>query len=217
MSIIRQELAVVSSSPKSYLSDHAGTNVSAVIRDAVVHILRAVGENPDREGLRDTPERVARMYVELLGGYGINPTDLINGALFVPEEVRYSEMIIVSSIDYSSLCEHHLLPFTGQAYVAYIPNEKVIGLSKIPRVVEMFARRLQIQERLTQQIADFLTAELQPVGVGVVVDGIHACSTIRGVKKPNTKMTTAAMTGAFKDCEKTRAEFMAHLDRISRV
>ena len=180
------------------------------IECAVRDILAAIGEDPDREGLLRTPDRVARMYAELTAGYHVDPVHLINDALF---DVEYDEMVIVRNIDYYSLCEHHLLPFLGQAHVAYIPDGKVIGLSKIPRVVEMFARRLQVQERMTQQIADFLQETLRPHGVAVVCEGLHMCAAMRGVKKANARMVTSAMLGTFKANQATRSEFLAHLER----
>jgi GTP cyclohydrolase I len=188
--------------------DYVQNNVA--IEKAVRNILEGVGEDPDREGLQGTPDRVARMYGELLEGYHVNPEQLINGAMF---DVEYQEMVIVQDIDFFSLCEHHMLPFFGRANVAYIPKKKVIGLSKIPRIVDMFARRLQVQERMTQQIADFLMEAIEPEGVGVVVEGLHMCSMMRGVKKANSWMTTSAMVGMFRENEKTRNEFMAHLQR----
>lgn len=181
-----------------------------VLAKAVRKTLKSIGEDPDRDGLRDTPLRVARMYDELTAGYHIDPVKLINGALF---EVEYSEMVIVKDIDFYSLCEHHLLPFFGRAHVAYIPKKKVLGLSKIPRIVEMFARRLQVQERMTQQIADFLEETVNPLGVAVVVEGAHMCSMMRGVKKANATMITSALSGTFKNNSKTRAEFMQHIGR----
>jgi GTP cyclohydrolase IA len=180
------------------------------IEQAVETILVNIGEDAQREGLRRTPERIARMYGELTGGYHIDPAALINDALF---EVEYSEMVLVKDIDFYSLCEHHMLPFFGQAHVAYIPNGKVIGLSKIPRIVEMFARRLQVQERMTTQIAGFIEEVLNPQGVAVVVEGIHMCSVMRGVKKANARMVTSTVTGLFRRNSKTRAEFMEHLSR----
>ncbi|MBA3531745.1 MAG: GTP cyclohydrolase I FolE [Ardenticatenales bacterium] len=176
----------------------------------VREILIGLGEDPEREGLQRTPERVARMYAELTEGYHVDPVKLINDAIF---EVDYDEMVIVQDIDYASLCEHHTLPFLGRAHVAYIPGGKVIGLSKIPRIVEMYAKRFQIQERMTNQIADFLMEHLDPRGVGVVVEGQHMCSMIRGVRQPNSLMVTSAMRGLFKKDPRTRAEFMALLDR----
>ncbi|UCC62958.1 MAG: GTP cyclohydrolase I FolE [Anaerolineae bacterium] len=180
------------------------------IECAVRDILGAIGEDPDREGLLRTPGRVARMYEELTAGYHVDPDRLINDAIF---NVDYDEMVIVRDIDYYSLCEHHMLPFMGKAHVAYIPDGTVIGLSKIPRIVEMFARRLQVQERMTQQIAEFLQETLQPKGVAVVAEGVHMCAAMRGVKKANARMVTSAMLGTFKDNQTTRNEFFAHIER----
>ncbi len=180
------------------------------IECAVRDILAAIGEDVERDGLQRTPERVARMYGELTAGYHVDPVRLINEAIF---DVEYDEMVIVRNIDYYSLCEHHMLPFLGQAHVAYIPNGKVIGLSKIPRIVEMFARRLQVQERMTQEIAGFLQDTLQPKGVAVVCEGLHMCAAMRGVKKANARMVTSAMLGDFKANQSTRSEFFAHLER----
>lgn len=179
--------------------------------EAAVHeILREIGEDPTRQGLQGTPERVHRMYTELTAGYHVDPDRLINRAIF---DVDYSEMVIVKDIPFYSLCEHHLLPFFGRAAVAYIPRGRVIGLSKIPRIVEMYARRLQVQERLTQQIADFLEERLQPQGVGVVLEATHLCAAMRGVRKPGTVMTTSAVLGLFRTRDRTRAEFLDHLAR----
>jgi GTP cyclohydrolase I len=180
------------------------------IECAVRDILGAVGENPDREGLLRTPSRVARMYEELTAGYHVDPVRLINDAIF---KVEYDEMVVVRDIDYYSLCEHHMLPFMGRAHVAYIPDGTVIGLSKIPRIVEMFARRLQVQERMTQQIAEFLQETLEPKGVAVVAEGVHMCAAMRGVKKANARMVTSAMLGTFKANQATRNEFFAHIER----
>jgi GTP cyclohydrolase I len=179
---------------------------------AVKKLLRSLGEDPEREGLKYTPRRVARMYRELLSGYHVDPEALINDALF---EIRYDEMVIVRDIEFYSLCEHHMLPFIGRAHVAYIPDGKVLGLSKIPRVVDMFARRLQVQERMTQQIADFLSDLLKPQGVAVVVEGMHMCSMMRGVKKHNARMTTSAMHGSFRTNASTRHEFLENISRGS--
>ena len=185
-----------------------------VVADAVSAILRAVGEDPTREGLRSTPNRVARSYDELLIGYKVDPVALLNNALF---EASYSEMVVVTDIDFYSLCEHHMLPFFGKAHVAYIPNHKVIGLSKIPRIVEVYARRLQIQERMTRQIAKLIDQLVQPLGVAVVVDGLHMCMAMRGVKKSNARMRTSALLGTFADTPKTRAEFMEHIGPVTRT
>jgi GTP cyclohydrolase I len=179
------------------------------IEASVYNILKNIGEEPQREGLLNTPNRVARMFEELTSGYHVDPEKMINGALF---DVDYDEMVVVKDIDFYSLCEHHLLPFYGRAHVAYIPKGKVIGLSKIPRIVEMFARRLQIQEQMTSQIANFLQRTLQPQGVAVVLEGAHMCSMMRGVKKANATMKTSKMLGVFKDNDKTRREFFAHID-----
>jgi len=180
------------------------------IECAVRSILENMGEDPDREGLQRTPERVARMYAELTAGYHVDPVRLINDAIF---EVSYDQMVVVRDIEYYSLCEHHLLPFLGRAHVAYIPNGKVIGLSKIPRIVEMFARRLQVQERMTQQIAEFLDETLHPQGVAVVMEGLHLCSAMRGVKKAQARMVTSAMLGLFRDNKATREEFFNNIGR----
>jgi len=180
------------------------------IEAAVRQLLDAFGEDICREGLERTPERVARMYDELLAGYRVDPFVLINEAIF---DVDYDDMVIVRDIEFYSMCEHHMLPFLGKAHVAYIPKGHVIGLSKIPRIVDLFARRLQVQERMTRQIADFLEAAIHPLGVAVVVEGLHLCSKIRGVKKADARMVTSAMKGAFRDNDITRQEFMAHLER----
>ena len=180
------------------------------VENAVTQILTAVGEDPQREGLQFTPRRVARMYHELLGGYTMDPKALINGALF---DVKYDEMVLVRDIEFYSMCEHHMLPFIGRAHVAYIPDGKVLGLSKIPRVVDMYARRLQVQERMTRQIADFLRDLLKPQGVAVVVEAMHLCSMMRGVKKHDARMTTSAMHGAFRANLATRQEFLANISR----
>jgi GTP cyclohydrolase I len=180
------------------------------VEEAVRQILVEIGEDPDREGLAGTPGRVRRMYRELTAGYHVDPERLVNGAIF---DVDYSEMVVVKDIPFYSLCEHHLLPFFGQAHVAYIPDGRVIGLSKIPRIVEMYARRLQVQERLTKQVADFLMQRLKPRGVGVVIEASHLCAVMRGVRKPGTIMTTSHVLGLFRSADRTRAEFLAHIDR----
>jgi GTP cyclohydrolase I len=180
------------------------------LEGAVEQLLQAVGEDPDREGLKYTPKRVARMYSELLAGYQVDSKRMINGALF---DITYDEMVLVRDIEFYSLCEHHILPIIGRVHVAYIPDGKVIGLSKIPRIVDMYARRLQVQERMTRQIADFIRDLLKPQGVAVVVEGLHLCSMMRGVKKHDARMTTSAMHGAFRANLATRQEF---LDNISR-
>jgi GTP cyclohydrolase I len=180
------------------------------IECAVRDILASIGEDVERQGLRRTPERVARMYEELTAGYHVDPERLIHDAVF---DIEYDEMVIVRNINFYSLCEHHMLPFLGQAHVAYIPFGKVIGLSKIPRIVEMYARRLQLQERMTQEIAGFLQETLNPQGVAVVCDGLHMCAAMRGVRKANARMVTSAMLGNFKSNQATRSEFFAHIER----
>lgn len=168
-----------------------------LIEEAVRQILVAVGEDPTRDGLLKTPQRVARMYGELLDGYEKDLQTLINGALF---DVEYGEgeMIVVADIEYNSLCEHHMLPFVGKAHVAYIPRDRIVGLSKIPRIVDMFAHRLQVQERLTNEIADAIEQALDPLGVMVVVEGQHMCGSLRGVKKHGVNMVTSAKRGLFR-------------------
>lgn len=194
-----------------WLDDEATTPTDPLgVEEAVRTILRGVGEDPDRQGLERTPGRVHRMLAELTAGYHVDAGRLLNGAVF---EVDYSEMVVVRNIPFSSLCEHHLLPFTGHAAVAYIPRGRVVGLSKIPRIVEMYARRLQVQERLTQQVADLLMERLDPKGVGVVMEATHLCAVMRGIRKPGTVMTTSAVLGLFRSNDKTRAEFLAHLER----
>lgn len=178
------------------------------VRLLVRSLLAVLGEDTEREGLRRTPQRMARMYAELLAGYRTDIHALVNGALF---DVDYDEMVVVRSIDFYSLCEHHLLPFFGRAHVAYVPSQRVIGLSKIPRIVDMYARRLQVQERLTSQIAGQLEAILQPKGVAVVLDGAHLCTAMRGVNKPGAAMRTSVMLGCFRDDSAARAEFLRQL------
>lgn len=182
------------------------------IQQAIRQLLKAVGEDPDRQGLVDTPRRIAEMYDELLDGYRMDPIELLNGALF---EVKYDEMVVVRDIEFYSLCEHHMLPFLGRAHFAYLPRDRVIGLSKIPRIVDMFARRLQVQERMTRQIAEFFDELLHPHGVAVVVEGLHLCATMRGVKKHDVRMTTSTMLGAFRKSIATREEFLANIARGS--
>lgn len=180
------------------------------IEASVKDILVAIGEDPSREGLERTPQRVAKSYGELLSGYRMDPKELINEAIF---DVAYDQMVIVRDIEFYSMCEHHMLPFMGRAHVAYIPTDKVIGLSKIPRIVDLFSKRLQVQERMTTQIADYLDVVLNPLGVAVVVEGLHMCMMLRGVKKHDARMTTSAMVGVFRTDASTRNEF---LDNISR-
>jgi GTP cyclohydrolase I len=196
----------------------AGASIASAaggIEGAVRQILTEIGEDPDREGLLRTPERMHRMWLELTCGYSVDPDRLINGAVF---DVGYSEMVVIKGIPFYSLCEHHMLPFFGTASVGYLPRGRVIGLSKIPRVVEMFARRLQVQERMTQQIAEFLQHRLNPYGVGVVIEAEHLCLAMRGVQKGGATMVTSSVLGAFRTTKETRDEFMAHLERaVPRV
>lgn len=178
------------------------------IAEGVSGILATVGDKADPAGTADTPKRVANMYDELLSGYALDSAEILNNALF---EVEYDEMVVVKDIDFYSLCEHHMLPFYGKAHVGYLPDKKVIGLSKIPRLVDMFAKRLQVQERMTQQIASAIDELAMPRGVGVVVEAHHLCAAMRGVKKPGTTMTTSSVRGQFRDNSSTRDEFMSHL------
>ena len=168
-------------------------------------LLDEIGEDPERPGLVRTPSRVASSLRYLLSGYALNLKDLVNGAIF---EEPYSEMVVVKDIEVYSLCEHHLLPFFGKAHVAYIPDGRILGLSKIPRLVDMFARRLQIQERLTTQIGDALQSVLVPQGVGVVIEATHLCMAMRGVEKQNSSAVTSSLTGCLRDDDKSRNEFL---------
>lgn len=177
--------------------------------EPLVHdLLSNLGEDPGREGLKRTPERVARMYQELLAGYQTDLNSLVNEAIF---ETEFQDMVLVRDVQFYSLCEHHLLPFYGHAHVAYIPDGKIIGLSKIPRLVEMFARRLQVQERLTHQIAETLQDILHPRGIAVVVEGAHLCAMMRGVKKSEARMMTSTMLGAFRTDDRLRQDFFNQL------
>lgn len=175
------------------------------ITESVEKILIAMGEDPDREGLIKTPTRVANAFAEIFAGYTTDPDKLINNALFT---VDYDEMVVVRDIEFFSMCEHHMLPFFGKAHVAYLPRKRIIGLSKIPRIVDMFAHRLQVQERMTQQIAEFIQEKIDPLGVGVVIEGQHLCMMMRGIKKEQAKMTTSAMLGGFRTRLETRMEFL---------
>jgi len=176
-----------------------------MIARLIEQLLKELGEDPSREGLERTPERVDKALRYLTSGYAKDVGEVLNDALFVED---YDEMVIVRDIDFFSMCEHHLLPFIGKAHVAYMPRRKIVGLSKIPRLVEMYSRRLQVQERLTTQIANTLDEALQPRGVAVVMEAIHMCMVMRGVEKQNSKAVTSAMLGTFRDRPETRAEFM---------
>ncbi|HEY6395008.1 MAG TPA: GTP cyclohydrolase I FolE [Candidatus Binataceae bacterium] len=195
------------------IGDSAERSLSAV-EDAVRVILRHIGEDPDREGLRGTPLRVARAYDFLTSGYHQDAKKAINGALFAESE--YQEMIVCRELDFYSLCEHHLLPFMGKAHVAYLPNKRIVGLSKLARMVEIYARRLQVQERLTTQIAQTIMEEIEPLGVAVVLEAEHMCMRMRGVEKQNSSVTTSAMLGVFRDKVETRQEFMNLIRRNGR-
>ena len=182
----------------------------ALIESLVNEVLLALGEKPGRNGLMNTPERVAKALAFMTQGYQQNIDHLLNGALF---PIEYDEMVIVKDIDFFSLCEHHLLPFFGKVHVGYLPNQKVVGLSKIPRIVDMFARRLQVQERLTTQIAETLKSKLDANGVGVVIEAQHLCMMMRGVEKQNTVAVTSSMLGAFRSQQQTRLEFLKLIHR----
>ncbi len=184
------------------------------MQDLIARLLAELGEDPSREGLRDTPKRVEKSLRFLTSGYGADIDEVINNALFT---VDYSEMVIVKDIDFYSLCEHHLLPFFGKCHIAYIPQQKVIGLSKIPRLVDVFARRLQVQERLTHQIAQVIQDRIAPLGVAVVMEGTHLCMSMRGVEKQNSFAVTSAMLGAFRENARTRMEFLDLIKRRSTV
>ena len=175
------------------------------MEDLIRQLLKELGEDPDREGLLRTPLRVAKAMKFLTSGYDADIDQVLNNALF---SVDYSEMVIVRDIDFYSLCEHHLLPFFGKCHIAYLPHKRVIGLSKIPRLVDVFSRRLQIQERLTNQIAETIREKIDPLGVAVVVEGTHLCMSMRGVEKQNSFAVTSAMLGGFRDNARTRMEFL---------
>ena len=176
------------------------------VETAVSQILTAIGEDPTRDGLQRTPLRVADMFAEIFAGYQTDAKTLLSQSLF---DVEYDEMILVKDIEFYSMCEHHMLPFHGKVHVAYVPNDKVVGLSQIPRLVEIYARRLQVQERMTQQIAQSLYSALKPQGVGVIVEGAHFCAMMRGVEKEQMRMVTSAMRGTFKKLSATRNEFLS--------
>ena len=188
-------------------------SVEAPLTEIVRQLLVALGENTDREGLKETPERIAKTLRFLTSGYQMQAGDILNDALY---PVCYDEMVIVKDIELFSLCEHHLLPFFGKCHVAYIPDQKVVGLSKIPRLVDMFARRLQIQERLTTQIAQTLMESIRPQGVGVVIEARHLCMMMRGVEKQHSQAVTSAMLGCFREQQQTREEFLSLVMRDSK-
>lgn len=184
------------------------------MKDLIREVLIEVGEDPERDGLKGTPRRVEQALRFMTRGYTQNADDLLNNALFdVQDDVQYDEMVVVSNIDFFSMCEHHMMPFFGKAHVGYLPNKKIVGISKIARLVEMFSRRLQVQERLTAQIAKAIRDNIKPLGVGVVVEAQHMCMMMRGVEKQNSRMTTSSMLGNFRSSAETRAEF---LDLISK-
>ncbi len=188
--------------------DQLSAECKQKIAAGVSGILETVGAHADPEGTAETPKRVANMYDELLSGYSLDAEKLLNNALF---DVEYDEMVVVKDIPFYSLCEHHMLPFYGHAHVGYLPDRKIVGLSKIPRLVDMFSKRLQVQERMTQQIAAVIDELVMPRGVGVVVEATHLCAAMRGVRKPGAVMTTSSVRGQFRDNSSTRDEFMSHL------
>ena len=188
------------------LAEPVSVEKSDSIADLVRRMLQLIGEDPDRDGLRSTPERFEKALRYLTSGYQQDPEKLLNGAMF---SVCYDQMVLVKDIEIYSMCEHHMLPFFGKCHVAYIPDKKVVGLSKIPRLVNMFARRLQIQERLTNQIATAIQQKISPLGVGVVVEERHLCMVMRGVEKQNSQTVTSAMLGSFRDNVQTREEFLS--------
>ncbi len=192
-----EELALTESDAKARADSIAGH---------IRKIIQSIGEDPERDGLRHTPERFEKAFRFLTSGYHQDPEKLLNGAMF---SVCYDQMVLVKDIEFYSLCEHHLIPFFGKCHVAYIPDKKVVGLSKIPRLVNMFARRLQIQERLTNQIANAIQQKIAPLGVGVVIEARHLCMVMRGVEKESSKTVTSSMLGSFKENPKTREEFLS--------
>lgn len=204
-SVKKQPSESTTNGPGNHRPHAAGSVDQERVRGAVREILLAVGEDPDREGLAETPDRVARMYAEMFAGLDRDPRELLRKTF----TQKYDEMVLVGDIEFASLCEHHLLPFVGKAHVAYLPNGRIIGLSKIPRVVDVLSRRPQMQERMTEELADLLMVELDARGVGVVLEATHTCMTVRGVRKPGSVLTTSAMRGTFRTNQSTRAELMA--------
>jgi len=201
---VRSAAKRVMTMPKTTLQEH--NEADAALEKAYLEILEKIGEDPDRDGLKRTPERMAKAIRFLTRGYQEDPAELLRAALF---EVDYDEMVIVKDIEMFSLCEHHMLPFFGKVHVAYLPKGKVIGLSKIPRLVDVFARRLQVQERLTKQIADAIQDAIDPIGVGVVIEARHLCMMMRGVEKQHSATVTSSMLGAFRNEHETREEFLS--------
>jgi GTP cyclohydrolase I len=199
----------MSQTNKLVLDDSRGAG-EETIASHMRRIIELLGEDPDRDGLRNTPERYEKAMRFLTKGYGQDPDKVLNGAMF---SVCYDQMVVVKDIEMFSLCEHHLLPFFGKCHVAYLPNKKVVGLSKIPRLVNLFSRRLQIQERLTNQIAQAIEKAIAPIGVGVVIEARHLCMVMRGVEKQNSSAVTSAMLGAFRENQQTREEFLALIGR----
>jgi len=203
-------MATKKSSKKNHIgysrTENYNEELSESLAESYQGIIKELGEDPKREGLVKTPERVAKAMQFMLHGYGLDPANMLRSAMF---KEKYSQMVVVKDIEIYSLCEHHMLPFFGKAHIAYIPNGKVVGLSKIPRVVDAFARRLQVQERLTNQIRDCLQDALEPIGVAVLIEAQHLCMQMRGVQKQNSVTTTSAFTGEFLESEKTRKEFMS--------
>jgi GTP cyclohydrolase IA len=185
--------------------DVSGEGVASEHEALVRRQLELLGEDPDREGIRRTPERVARSLAWLTRGYSLDVEDVVGDALFAEQ---HRQMVMVRDVDFYSLCEHHMLPFYGRAHIAYVPNGRIVGLSKLPRIVEVYARRLQVQERLTEEIADAIERVLNPLGVGVVLEGVHLCMMMRGVEKQGSKTITSALRGTFRECPMTRDEFL---------
>ncbi len=181
------------------------------LADTVAALLEQLGENPDREGLRETPNRVADSLRDLTAGYAANPSTIVGDALFAVED--YDDMVVVKDIAFFSLCEHHLLPFFGRAHIGYVPDGKVVGLSKLPRLVDAYSHRLQLQERMTREIADAINTVVKPRGVGVVVEGRHLCVEMRGVEKESSQTVTSCMLGVFRRDPRTRAEFLSHFQQ----
>jgi GTP cyclohydrolase I len=192
------------------LDDHRDGAGEETIATLMRRIIEMLGEDPNREGLKNTPERFEKAMRFLTKGYEQNPDKVLNGAMF---SVCYDQMVVVKDIEMYSLCEHHMLPFFGKCHVAYLPNKKVVGLSKIPRLVNLYSRRLQIQERLTNQIAQAIEKAIEPIGVGVVIEARHMCMVMRGVEKQNSQAVTSAMLGAFRDNQQTREEFLSLIAR----